>query len=156
MLFIYISNQVQSVLSGPSGNGSEDLGLFGLNLTLYSVPTSAAHFCACTVLYCGSFSLRSALLFPPLSSQILFFLMACQYQQSMVGSTAIQVLLLKTHTLAPSPEMGSVSQSMVLITPRVWVQSFYGPFTSELDSVILLCTLQLRLFCDSMCMFWKS
>lgn len=36
---------------------------------------------------------------------------------------------------------------MVLITPRPWVHYMHGPFTQELDSMILVD--QLRIFWDS-------
>lgn len=45
--------------------------------------------------------------------------------------------------------MISVGQSLVLITPRSWVQYPYGPFTQDLDLMVLLGPFQLRLmsFC---------
>lgn len=37
---------------------------------------------------------------------------------------------------------------MVLIKPRLWTQSLYQPFTSELDFMILVDPFQSRIFCD--------
>lgn len=51
--------------------------------------------------------------------------------------------------LPRDPEIGSDGQRMVQITPRSQVQSLYGPFTEELDSVILVDPFPLRLCCDS-------
>lgn len=44
--------------------------------------------------------------------------------------------------------ISTAGQSMLLITPRLWVQSPYGPFTLELDSVIPVGPFQLRIFCN--------
>lgn len=51
--------------------------------------------------------------------------------------------------------MNSVGQSLVLITPRSWVQSPYGPFTQDLDLMVLQSPFQLRLVCSCDC-FPKS
>lgn len=44
-------------------------------------------------------------------------------------------------------EIGSVGQSMVLITLRLWVQSLCGSCTKELNLMILVCPF--RISCDS-------
>lgn len=50
----------------------------------------------------------------------------------------------------PDPEVSSVGQNTILISPRCWFWSSYWPFTlEELDSMILLGPIQHRLFCDS-------
>lgn len=46
-------------------------------------------------------------------------------------------------------EIGSDGQKMAQITPKSHVQSLYGPFTEELDLVILVDSFQLSQFCDS-------
>lgn len=37
----------------------------------------------------------------------------------------------------------------MLITPRLWTESPYWPFTEKLDLVILVHPSQLRIFCES-------
>lgn len=51
--------------------------------------------------------------------------------------------------------MNSVGQSLVLMTPRSWIQYPHGPFTHDLDLMVLLGPLQLRLVCFCDC-FPKS
>lgn len=54
--------------------------------------------------------------------------------------------------LPGDPEIGSDGQRMVQITARLQVQSLYGPFTEELDSIILVGSFQLKTvlcFCAS-------
>lgn len=46
--------------------------------------------------------------------------------------------------LPGDPEIGSDGQRMVQITARLEVQSLYGPFTEELDSIILVGSFQLK------------
>lgn len=54
-----------------------------------------------------------------------------------------------TKLLPGDPETGSASQRMIQITPSSRLQSLYGPFTEEVDLVILVDSFQLRLLCDS-------
>lgn len=42
----------------------------------------------------------------------------------------------------------AVSWSMMLVTPRLGIQSLYWPFTLELDLMILVGPLQLGIFCE--------
>lgn len=49
----------------------------------------------------------------------------------------------------PDPEIGSGGHSMVLITPRLWVQSLYRIFAWQWDSRILVSPFQPRIFCES-------
>lgn len=71
--------------------GQRTLGVFGLYPTLYSMPTSCCSFLCfyCTLLWFFLTEKCSPLsTWPLFSSQLLFFFMVCQYQQSTVGSTA--------------------------------------------------------------------
>lgn len=47
------------------------------------------------------------------------------------------------------PEISSAGQSRVLTTPRSCVYSLDGPFTSELELMIVVGFFQYRIFCDS-------
>lgn len=47
------------------------------------------------------------------------------------------------------PEISSVGSSLVLLMPRLWIKSHYAPLTLELDLKVLMGSLQLRIFCDS-------
>lgn len=43
-----------------------------------------------------------------------------------------------------------IRPSRVLIRPRLWVQTLYGPFILELDSLVLVGPFQLKMFCYSL------